>query len=725
MDSDAQEQVFPGTTGGTVTRHLLALEHLRSGQPDDFWADLIQRAPLEKVDRYLNGQLQHRLPFVKLVVGEYGTGKTFLLRHLEEFCRTQKLPYGVLDVRVNRSGSANVAIVHLLVSLLERLSGMIHLEISAGPSPLLTLWEHADDGRVKGILQGLVDSPFRTNIPSAVEQLFIGGRVSPLRDALLGNYRVSSGTTQNSAMDFLLDVTAACGKAGRPAFLLIDEVEALDAGGVSYRAQMLDALRYLVDHQSRYGGLFLFGTDAFVSLLQSYPALQDRLFALHFSMKSPFWKTSELYEQSHIVFLDHLMSLYQETLSEDERVSLRQIRERVQTALQSGAFPKTTHREFLRHSINIIDAAIEDMGRLDDLLRGFVSSPGPIEPLRGAEEPHLGFAPEAITETVPGSQWETIREATIAEPFMGPPDALEALGAPREYHWLSTSDALVSPVTNPLADLEDDPQEEPWTVGEDAEDTALEMGHALPLHDAPPKAFQNARDDEEIMILPKDYAGGLTAPLEKDLVASSTLAILARRIGKGMDAGDIATDVVFRDAKGDQEAHAGIVARVVRSLDGGRTHKQITEIHLHADWLRKACEPVVKKIHGQGLYRVSFILECLEWYYAFYANETVGSQRAFSLYGWLRANLILWEIVTLASEDMMPLCQRIPAPDHWYQSMSDVANNIMGEHDVNGLAPWKIITARSGVMESIKKTGLFFGEHYKTTPVVLTSTLFR
>lgn len=740
----------------SLEKPLLALERLRSGQPDDFWANYIQKEYLEKIDEYIDKQIEHQLSFVKLVVGEYGTGKTFLLRHLESFCQERGLPYGILNVQVKRGGSLGATMSHLLVHLLEQL---VSLQETEWRESFANIAEKAKDVRVRSILLGITKSPRKRDIPSAVEQLFIGGRVTPLREALGDFYSVASGTSPNSIMDFLLGITEACGTVGKPAFLFIDEAEALEAGGHLYKMQMLDALRHLVDHQSKYGGLFLFGTDAFVSLLQNYAALQDRLFSKHFSRKSPYWETNKLYEQSHKVFLDRLFSLYEETLTEEkEKERLQMIRERMQQELQQGELPKTSHREFLRHSLGIIDAAIEESEDLETLLKGYVVYPIPDLMEEKTEEEIfaslLGNEPTRfLTEKIGLPAEESKRQSeTLAVVCVDPCTKPESLA---EHGWQTAQQIRESfdkkledsledflgrrtsfdpfpeeedyPEIDPNADFPEhetiEKLDHPDSAGKAAETS--EIFSTKPdsfsepkeeIKEQPEKGKKEEKEDDGIMVLPEEYLGIWLPGSEKELESSSSLSVLVRRIGKGLDAGEIAPNFVFQFVKVQTNVPSN-TKRIVAYLGRRKTFSgrlQISEIIVDLGRMQGAiwkAEEKIRKVTGKDKIDGKTFWELCIKEYRNFQHRT--EKRNFNLYGWIRANVIFWEIIFLHHANPESLYERNIDPDYWRKNILQLLPIL----EKYAEQEWKIMHARRGAMEAVQKNSLFFGNSYRLLPL--------
>ncbi len=352
---------------------LIILNDLRSGQSNDLWTRMHLGPSLDRIDQILAELIEIRAPSIKQVIGDYGSGKTMLLNHLAGFYRRHGIPVLAAEMRWATRGFR-------LPEVVARLTESLLLEVAA----LGTIIEAntVQDLRLRAIIRrwNEVDVEGRHRLAAGVTLWLTSGGTTLLRN-LLGEHEVPlyGQPRGNDGLALLFDLFGAFSARGQSPVILLDEVEACAkfSGGPG---EFLELLRKIVDHADYLTGLYLFGTHTFVTELDRYPALRDRLYVPPSvaSIKSATWYTDLLFDRDPQVIMQRVLDVYEAglaSLSDADRDSWDQSRCQLLDPVVVRALQEETYstgvREFIRMSIALADVGVEDPLRLGTMLDAY------------------------------------------------------------------------------------------------------------------------------------------------------------------------------------------------------------------------------------------------------------------------------------------------------------------------------------------------------------------
>ncbi len=290
------------------------ISDLRIGQPDDTFFHHLHQEQIRKINVYLDDCLLRHSPVVKLVIGPFGTGKSTLMKSIFSFYREREI---FLSKHVISAGSG-IAIREICANMIcEALKSMndfsgeddgkgIVFEPSGTDNHFVSryanAWNESDKKNRSDLIGSLFDY-MTTGKVLALKQS-MGKHYLPIScHKLIDNY-LSTG--------LLLDFYGMFSSSHKNVVLAIDEIEAIGTFYKSKSIDFLDFLRQIVDNSDRFCGVFFFGTTSFLTDLDKYPALYDRLVTPVSSIRSTKWDTQELFPLDGNRVIDAVVDFYQE-----------------------------------------------------------------------------------------------------------------------------------------------------------------------------------------------------------------------------------------------------------------------------------------------------------------------------------------------------------------------------------------------------------------------------
>ena len=251
-----------------------AISLIRLGQPSKLLSATCSSPKYQRAVDIIKENIAQGMPTVKLVMGEYGSGKTTLADRLTEFYTSIQYPVVHIKYQGVRSGYK----AHDVMQEIFALNGNLPIWLAGVDLENL----HFSDEKIKTILSiaCMTSVQKSSEFNFAMRNWISGLGVLPIKQIANSHHLKLAGAfdTKIDSPRLITALAASQNLAGRRLAIILDEVEAISVMRAEAKSDHLDFLRNLVDDAFNKSGvydLYIMTTPDFPII--NYPALAERL----------------------------------------------------------------------------------------------------------------------------------------------------------------------------------------------------------------------------------------------------------------------------------------------------------------------------------------------------------------------------------------------------------------------------------------------------------------